>query len=36
MDKNSFLKSLPIFKNLPSNEMENISRMFMEDNYDKD
>src|SRR3990172_7847142 len=36
MDKNSFLKSLPIFKNIPSHEIENISRMFVEDNYDKD
>jgi CRP/FNR family transcriptional regulator len=36
MDKNSFLKNLPIFKNIPSHDVENISRMFVEDNYDKD
>ena len=36
MDKKSFLKSLSIFGFLPQQEIEKLSRLFVEDSYGKD
>ena len=36
MDRTSFLKNLSIFKILPYHEIENLSRIFVEDSYSKD